>query len=189
MAKPAAHFLDSLPNLESTMRRKGIEVNVSTDRRSCPTKCRASLNASPRCQLKTSGPTANRLFWSGRCRLRISQHHLQMMTTLFFILYPVPALVFRTGYFIPSMWITFPRCRTDISKANRIPNSTLTLGWVYQGSRQIRRETRARIISLWNDSGFRNMAQAAVNFYLTRFPQYGGWRVQNPRVLPRRRRP
>jgi hypothetical protein len=69
------------------------------------------------------------------------------------------------------------------------PKLDAYLGWVYQGSRQIRRETRARIISLWNDSGFRNMAQAAVNFYLTRFPQYAGWRVQNPRVLPRRRRP
>ena len=71
------------------------------------------------------------------------------------------------------------------------PNPKLDayLGWVYQGSRQIRREPRAHIVALWNDNKFRAMASTAIKFYLTTFPGYSGWRVANPRILPRRRRP
>ena len=69
------------------------------------------------------------------------------------------------------------------------PKLDAYLGWVYQSARQIRREPRASIVALWNDAAFRAVAAAAINYYLTSHPQYSGWRVRNPRRLPRRRKP
>jgi hypothetical protein len=83
----------------------------------------------------------------------------------------------------------FPSVPHGHFKGKPQPKLDAYLGWAYRGSRQIRREPRAKIVALWNDSGFRVMALAAVNYYLTTFPTYAGWRVKNPRALPRRRRP
>jgi hypothetical protein len=69
------------------------------------------------------------------------------------------------------------------------PKLDAYLGWVYNGVRQVSREPRSKIVALWNDSSFRAVAMAAINYYLTTFPSYSGWRVKNPRALPRRRRP
>ena len=69
------------------------------------------------------------------------------------------------------------------------PKLDAYLGWVYSGVRQISREPRSKIVALWNDNGFRAMALTAIKYYLTVFPAYSGWRVKNPRVLPKRRRP
>ena len=60
-------------------------------------------------------------------------------------------------------------------------------GWVYQGSKQQRREPKKNIIALWNDRQFREFTQAAIDYYLDHHPNYNGWRVSNPRRLPRRR--
>ena len=60
-------------------------------------------------------------------------------------------------------------------------------GWVYQGSKQQRREPKKNIIALWNDRQFREFTQVAIDYYLTHHPSYGGWRVPNPGRLPRRR--
>lgn len=60
-------------------------------------------------------------------------------------------------------------------------------GWIYQGSKQTSREKRKKIVALWNDDKFRVFARTAVDFYLAAFPHYRGWRIPNPRRLPRRR--
>jgi hypothetical protein len=62
------------------------------------------------------------------------------------------------------------------------------LGWVYQSSEQVSREPRWKIIALWNDSAFRLAAGAAVEYFTVHHPHYAGWRVVDPRRLPRRRR-
>jgi hypothetical protein len=69
------------------------------------------------------------------------------------------------------------------------PKLDAYLGWVYQGSKQISRETRQSIILLWNEDKFRALASTAIQFYLNQFPHYTGWRVSKPKVLPRRRTP
>ena len=61
------------------------------------------------------------------------------------------------------------------------------LGWVYQGSKQQRREPKKNIIALWNDRQFREFTKAAIDYYLSHHPHYDGWRVPNPKRLPRRR--
>ena len=60
-------------------------------------------------------------------------------------------------------------------------------GWVYQGSKQQRREPKKNIIALWNDRQFREFTRVAIDYYLTHHSSYDGWRVSNPRHLPRRR--
>ena len=60
-------------------------------------------------------------------------------------------------------------------------------GWIYQGSQQTSREKRKKIVALWNDQKFRAFARAAIEYYLGEFPSYRGWRVKNPRRLPRRK--
>lgn len=60
------------------------------------------------------------------------------------------------------------------------------LGWVYQGSRQINRLSRALIIELWNDEEFRVFAHISIDWYKREFTSYK-WRVNNPLRLPRRR--
>ena len=59
-------------------------------------------------------------------------------------------------------------------------------GFVFNGSKQTRREKRKKIVSLWNDQQFRDFARKAIDFYLSAFPDYR-WRVPHPRRLPRRR--
>lgn len=60
-------------------------------------------------------------------------------------------------------------------------------GWIYLGSQQKSREKRKSIVALWNDQKFRKFARSAIDFYLGAFPSYSGWRVKDPRLLPRRR--
>ena len=60
-------------------------------------------------------------------------------------------------------------------------------GWIYRGSKQTTREDRKKIVALWSDDKFRKFARAAIDYYLEAFPSYTGWRVRNPRRLPRRR--
>ncbi len=61
------------------------------------------------------------------------------------------------------------------------------LGWIYHGSKQNSREPRKKIIALWNDAKFRELARMAIDYFHTHHPQYNGWRVLYPRRLPRRR--
>lgn len=63
------------------------------------------------------------------------------------------------------------------------------LGWVYDGTSKVRRESRASIVQLWNDQKFRTFAAKAINLFIASNPHYGGWRVANPFRLPRRRQP
>lgn len=67
------------------------------------------------------------------------------------------------------------------------PKLDAYLGWVYEGSKQTDRLKRKSIVALWNDENFRAVAGAAIEYYLTNYPHYRGWRVSNPRRLPRRR--
>jgi hypothetical protein len=60
-------------------------------------------------------------------------------------------------------------------------------GWVYHGSEQVRREPKKNIVALWNDPQFREFAKIAIDYYLTHHSAFRGWRVPNPRHLPRRR--
>ena len=61
------------------------------------------------------------------------------------------------------------------------------LGWVYDKSKQSGRLKRKAIISLWNGDKFRETAHRAIDYYLCQHHHYNGWRVPNPRRLPRRR--
>ncbi|MFD1158908.1 hypothetical protein [Roseovarius aestuarii] len=62
------------------------------------------------------------------------------------------------------------------------------LGWIYDKSKQSGRLKRKAIIALWNDDQFRETANRAIDYYLYKHPHYRGWRVPNPRRLPRRRK-
>lgn len=61
------------------------------------------------------------------------------------------------------------------------------LGWIYEGTQQLRRVRRSLIINLWNDKKFRDLAARAIDYYLDHYPSYTGWRVSNPRKLPVKR--
>ncbi len=61
------------------------------------------------------------------------------------------------------------------------------LGWVYEGTRQIRRMRRSLIVDLWNNQEFRLFASTAIDYYLAHHSSYNGWRVSNPKKLPARR--
>lgn len=71
-------------------------------------------------------------------------------------------------------------------KGKSQPKLDSYLGWVYQGSKQIKRLSRDLIVDLWNDEEFRTFAQIAIEWYMHEFPSYN-WRVSNPMMLPRRR--
>lgn len=71
-------------------------------------------------------------------------------------------------------------------KGNSHPKLDSYLGWVYQGSKQIKRLSRNLIVDLWNDEEFRDFAKIAIDWYVLNFPSYN-WRVNNPLMLPRRR--
>jgi hypothetical protein len=65
------------------------------------------------------------------------------------------------------------------------PKLDAYLGWIYKNSTQTGREPRKKIIALWNDQKFRDFALKAINYYLSTYPHYRGWRVPNPRKLPK----
>ncbi|WP_155999227.1 hypothetical protein [Thioalkalivibrio sp. ALJ16] len=71
-------------------------------------------------------------------------------------------------------------------KGKNQPKLDSYLGWVYQGSKQIKRLKRDLIVDLWNDEEFRTFAHIAIEWYMYEFPSYN-WRVSNPLMLPRRR--
>ena len=62
------------------------------------------------------------------------------------------------------------------------------LGYTYRGVEQIGRVKREVIVDLWNRDSFRRFATRAIDYYLNRHPHYQGWRVQDPRRLPRKRK-
>ncbi|MDI4636931.1 MULTISPECIES: hypothetical protein [Halomonadaceae] len=71
-------------------------------------------------------------------------------------------------------------------KGKSQPKLDSYLGWVYQGSKQVKRLSRGLIVDLWNDEEFRAFAKVAIEWYVFEFPSYN-WRVRNPLMLPRRR--
>jgi len=66
------------------------------------------------------------------------------------------------------------------------PKLDCYLGWVYNGSQQIKRLNRDLIIELWNDDEFRIFAYTSIEWYMAEFPKFN-WRVSNPLSLPRHR--
>lgn len=68
------------------------------------------------------------------------------------------------------------------------PKLDAYLGWTYRGSTQIGREPRRKIISLWNDKKFREFAAGAIDYFISHNILHNGWRVAQPRRLPRRRK-
>ena len=60
-------------------------------------------------------------------------------------------------------------------------------GWIYVQGRQVGRESSEKVARLWNDDQFRQAALRAIAYYTQHFPDYSGWRVQDPFRLPRRR--
>lgn len=72
-------------------------------------------------------------------------------------------------------------------KGKNQPKLDSYLGWVYQGSKQIRRLSRDLIIDLWNDDEFRMFARVAIEWYMDEFPAYN-WRVEYPLMLPKYRK-
>lgn len=71
-------------------------------------------------------------------------------------------------------------------KGKKQPKLDSYLGWIYQGSKQIKRLSRDLIIELWNDDEFRFFAHTAIEWYMGEFPSYN-WRVSDPLMMPRRR--
>jgi hypothetical protein len=62
------------------------------------------------------------------------------------------------------------------------------LGYTYDTKKnnvRLARETKTFIATLWNNEKFRVFALRAIDYYLDRFPGYLGWRVANPRRLPK----
>ena len=81
----------------------------------------------------------------------------------------------------------FPSIPHGHWEGRKYPKLDSYLGWVYEGSRQIKRERRSLILMLWNDEKFRIFAKTAIEYYLVHHPDYMGWRVSNPLNLPRKR--
>lgn len=61
-------------------------------------------------------------------------------------------------------------------------------GYIYKNNKPHTREARQFIIDLWNDKKFRDMARETISYYLKTYPQYQGWTIKNPLILPRRRK-
>lgn len=65
------------------------------------------------------------------------------------------------------------------------------LGWTWTTTKKSQctgRVPRKAIIDLWNHDPFRELAAKAIDFYLTHFPNYSGWKTKTPRTLPRKRK-
>lgn len=86
--------------------------------------------------------------------------------------------------FFPSV----PHGHNDHKKTQNNIKLDPYLGWKYKKSTQCGRISRKEIISLWNEKRFRGMASTAIDYYLAHHPHYSGWRVHDPRLLPRRRK-
>ena len=69
-------------------------------------------------------------------------------------------------------------------QGNKQPKLDCYLGWVYKGSKQVKRLKRNLIIELWNDEDFRFFAYNSIEWYMIQFPKFN-WRVRNPLRLPR----
>lgn len=105
---------------------------------------------------------------------------------LYYVSLAVPAL--RSWVFIvgdPDPYPSVPH-----GHWRRMPKPKLDpyLGWIYDGTRQIRRESRRNIILLWNEQSFRTFAQKSVTHFIAQNPRFT-WRVRNPGKMPRARRP
>lgn len=80
----------------------------------------------------------------------------------------------------------FPSIPHGHYNGNKQPKLDVYLGWTYNGSRQIGRVSRKDIIALWNDTKFRQFAIISIEWYLNKYKQYKGWRVKNPKRLPKK---
>ncbi len=58
-------------------------------------------------------------------------------------------------------------------------------GWTYRYSEQLEKVPKKKVIALWNDAAFRSAASRAIDYFLEHHPAYLGWRVRNPRRLPK----
>ena len=81
----------------------------------------------------------------------------------------------------------FPSIPHGHHRGRKQPKLDPYQGWIYRGTEQVKRAPRESIILLWNDYKFRKFAAAAIDYYLSEHPHYAGWRVSDPRRLPRRR--
>lgn len=93
----------------------------------------------------------------------------------------------RNWFFRPGDPDFFPSIPHGHWENRDFPKLDAYLGWLYNGSKQDGRLKRKSIIALWNDQRFRDVAASAIDYYLTNHPHYNGWRVLNPRRLPRMR--
>ena len=82
----------------------------------------------------------------------------------------------------------FPSVPHGHEHGRKQPKLDVYLGWVYNKAKQVHRIERSAIVDLWNDRDFRDFARIAIDYYLTSFPSYSGWRVGDPRLLPSIRR-
>jgi len=82
----------------------------------------------------------------------------------------------------------FPSIPHGHEHGRKQPKLDVYLGWVYHKAKQVRRIERSAIVELWNDRDFRDFARIAIDYYLTNFSNYSGWRVNDPRLLPSIRR-
>lgn len=81
----------------------------------------------------------------------------------------------------------FPSVPHGHFKGGKYPKLDAYLGWKYKRDEQQGRLPRRDIIDLWNDDSFRDHAALQIDYYLDTHRHYRGWRVRNPRLLPRRR--
>jgi hypothetical protein len=61
------------------------------------------------------------------------------------------------------------------------------LGYVSSKGKEINRVSRESIVKLWNLKKFRDFALEAIEHFMQQNKSWAGWRVLNPRKIPRRR--
>ena len=69
---------------------------------------------------------------------------------------------------------------------NKIKLDSYT-GHIYKNNKKHDRELRRFIVSLWNDGKFRESARETIFYYINTYPHFH-WRVDNPLLLPKRRK-
>jgi hypothetical protein len=72
-------------------------------------------------------------------------------------------------------------------KGQSVPKLDPYQGWIYERTKQLRREVRWKLVRLWNDKTFRSFAQVAIRHHLSAHATTTAWRVPNPLKLPRKR--
>lgn len=105
----------------------------------------------------------------------------------FLYFYPGPLTGMANWQFRPLDADPYPSVPHGHWEGRERPKLDPYQGWVYDRTRQIRREAKKKIIALWNDRAFRAFALQTIRFHLEHFPYHGDWRVENPLRLPRSR--